>query len=261
VTNLSGIRRILLPLAATAAFIALWQVSTQWLGVPSYLIPSPYSVMMALRVGLIQGTLWPHIWATFSALSLGYVVGCAGALALAALMSEIPVIEQAFYPLIVAFQAVPKVAMAPVIIVWLGFGIESKVAMVALICFFPCFLNALLGLKSHNQNLVDLYRAFGANRGQIFCSVKLPSAAAAIFAGIEISVVLALLGVVMSELVASRAGLGHVIAAAGADFNVAMMFACIVILSVIGVIAAFLIATLRRKLVFWEGAGRPSTAR
>jgi NitT/TauT family transport system permease protein len=250
--------QILLPTLATVVLIAIWQVATEWLGIPSYLIPSPLKVLSALQSGLIQGTLWPHIWATFSAFLLGYLAGCIGALALAAIISEVSWLEQATYPLIVAFQAIPKVALAPVIIVWFGFGIESKIVMVGLICFFPCFLNALVGLKSHNHNLVDLYRAFGASRRQIFLSVKLPSAATTIFAGLEISVVLALLGVVMSELVASRAGLGHVIAAAGADFNVAMMFACIIILSVMGVLAAMLIAAVRRRVVFWERAGASS---
>jgi NitT/TauT family transport system permease protein len=244
--------RVLLPALATILLIAIWQVSTGLFDIPSYLIPSPLKVLAALHSGLIKGTLWPHVWATFSAFVLGYLAGCLGALLLATIISEVSWLEQAVYPLIVAFQAIPKVALAPVIIVWFGFGIESKIVMVGLICFFPCFLNALVGLKSHNENLVDLYRAFGAGRRQIFLNVKLPSAATTIFAGLEISVVLALLGVVMSELVASRAGLGHVIAAAGADFNVAMMFACIIILSIMGVLATMLIGAIRRQVVFWE---------
>jgi NitT/TauT family transport system permease protein len=246
------LRRILLPVLSTVILIVVWNYATQWFDVPSYLIPSPWSVLLALKSGLVDGVLWPHIWATTKALVLGYLLGCAAALVTAAVIAESRILEEATYPLIVAFQSVPKVALAPVLIVWFGFELESKVVMVALICFFPAFLNALIGLKSFDPNLVDLYRAFGASRLQIFLSVKVPSATGAIFAGLEISIVLALLGVVVSELVAARLGLGHVIAASGVDFNVAMMFACVVILSAMGVIASQIILAIHRRVAFWE---------
>lgn len=250
--NVARLRRIGLPVLTTAILIAVWNYATKWFDVPEYLIPSPWSVMLALKSGLIDGVLWPDIWATTKALVLGYVLGCVCALASAAVISESKLLEEATYPLIVAFQAVPKLALAPVLIVWFGFEIESKVVMVALICFFPTFLNALTGLRSFDPNLVDLYRAFGANRLQIFLSVKVPSATNAVFAGLEISIVLALLGVVVSELVAARAGLGHVIAASGVNFNVAMMFACVVILSAMGVIGSQIIVFAHRRVAFWE---------
>lgn len=248
--------RVVLPLIATALLIVIWHYSAVLFDVPAYLIPGPLDVAMALKAGLIDGTLWPHIWATLSAFVLGYLTGCAAAFVSAAIISESSLLEKALYPIIVAFQAVPKVALAPVIIVWFGFGIESKVVLVALICFFPAFLNTLLGLNSYSRNLGDLYRVFGANRLQIFMSVKLPAAAPVIFAGLEISVVLALLGVVMSELVASRAGLGHVIQSSGMDFNISMMFACVIVLAVMGVLASQVVVLVRRWVVFWERLGR-----
>jgi NitT/TauT family transport system permease protein len=243
---------ILLPLGTTVLFLVIWHHGVSWFDVPSYLIPTPLSVLLALKRGLLDGVLWPHIWATTAALLIGYVVGCASAILLAVLVSESSFLERAFYPLIVAFQSVPKVALAPIIIVWFGFELESKVVMVALICFFPCFVNALVGLKSCNPNLIDLYRAFGASRMQILFSVKLPSATSSIFAGLEISIVMALLGAVMSELVASSRGLGHVIEASSVDFNVAMMFACVIILAAIGVIASQIILAVHRRVAFWD---------
>ena len=199
-----------------------------------------------------RGSLWPDIGATTGAIVLGYLVGCALAFASAAIVSEFPLLDRAFYPLIVAFQSVPKVALAPVIVVWFGFDLGSKVVLIALICFFPCFVNTVIGLKSTPGDLVDLYRAFGAGRMQIFWSIKLPSATTAIFAGLEISVVLALLGAVVAEFVSSRRGLGHVIQAASADFNVALMFASIIVLSVIGVVSSQLIGMVRRRVAFWD---------
>jgi NitT/TauT family transport system permease protein len=246
------LRDILLPVATTALFIALWHYSVVWFEVPSYLVPTPAAVLLALKQGLIVGVLWPHIAATVTALALGYAVGSLSGLVLATLVSEYVLLERAVYPLIVAFQSVPKVALAPVIIVWFGFELESKVIMVALICFFPCFVNAVVGLKSCDPNLIDLYRAFGASRMQILFSVKWPSALSTVFAGLEISIVLALLGAVVSELVASRQGLGHVIEASTVDFNVAMMFACVIVLAAIGVIATQIITLIGRRVAFWE---------
>jgi NitT/TauT family transport system permease protein len=245
-------RDILLPLATTALFIAFWNYSIVWFDVPNYLVPTPYAVLLALKEGLIDGMLWPHIGATVLAVVLGYVAGCATALFLATFVSEYVILDRALYPLVVAFQSVPKVALAPLIIVWFGFELQSKIVMVALICFFPCFVNAVIGLKSCNPNLLDLYRAFGASRLQILFSVKWPSALSTIFAGLEISVVLALLGAVVSELVASRRGLGYVIQASTVDFNMAMMFACIIILAAIGVISTQLITWTRRRIAFWD---------
>jgi NitT/TauT family transport system permease protein len=246
------VRDIALPVGVTILFIAAWDIGITLFHVPDYLIPTPWAVLLALKQGLIGGVLWPHIWATTSALILGYIAGCTLALVLATFVSEFVLINRAFYPLIVAFQSVPKVALAPLIIVWFGFELESKVVMVALICFFPCFVNAVVGFRSCNPNLIDLYRAFGASRFQILFSVKWPSALSTIFAGLEISIVLALLGAVVSELVASRRGLGHVIEASTVDFNVAMIFACVIVLAAIGVISTQLIMFLRRKIAFWD---------
>jgi NitT/TauT family transport system permease protein len=243
---------VLIPSVTALLFLVVWQVGVGLLTVPSYLIPTPLAVLSMLYTGLFNGFLWPHIGATVSAILLGYAVGCVLAFIAAAAVSEFSLLERAFYPLIVAFQSVPKVALAPVIVVWFGFDLASKVVLIALICFFPCFVNTVVGLKSCPTDLIDLYRAFGANRAQIFWSIKVPSALTSIFAGLEISVVLALLGAVVAEFVSSRNGLGHVIQAASADFNVALMFASIVILSLIGVLSSQFIAGIRRRVAFWE---------
>ncbi|MBX3518642.1 MAG: ABC transporter permease [Xanthobacteraceae bacterium] len=250
---------LLLPIATIAILVLIWHFGIKIFQVPAYLVPPPGAVLEALQRGLIGGTLWPHIVATVTAIISGYLVGCIMALLLSALISEFDVLERAVYPVIVAFQSIPKVALAPILVVWFGFDLGSKVVMVALICFFPCFVNTSIGLKSYNPELIDLYRAMGASRWQIFWRVKVPSAAGHIFAGLQISVVLALLGTVVAELVASRRGLGHVIAAAGLDFDVAMMFACVVILATIGVLASQLIQLIHRRVVFWESRSAATT--
>lgn len=243
---------VALPLATVMLLLLLWKLSLEWFSVPTYLVPPPESVLVALRKGLIGGTLWPHIGATSLAVAIGYLLGCCLAFVCAAVMSESELVERATYPIIVGLQSIPKVALAPLLIVWFGFGLESKVVLVALMCFFPCFVNTVVGLKSYDRNLAALYRAFGSGRFDIFWSVKLPSALGHIFAGLQVSIILAILGAVVSELISSKFGLGNVIQAAAMNFDVAMMFACVIILSVMGILATQAVKSLHRRLVFWE---------
>lgn len=245
--------RIFLPLVALAILLLVWHFSIRWWDIQTYLVPTPLSVAAELVSGLLEDRLlWLHIGTTLLEILCGYVVGCAAALITAAIFSEFEPMEWTFYPLIAGIQSIPKVALAPILMVWFGFEIESKIILVALICFFPTFVNAFTGFRSSNPDLVDLYRAFGAGRWRIFFAVKLPSAAGHIFSGLEISVVLALIGAVFAELLSSRNGLGHVIAASASNFNVAMMFACAILLALIGIGLTQIIRQARRRLAFWE---------
>jgi len=241
-----------LPFATVVLLLLFWKFGIVWFAVPDYLLPPPEVVVKALKTGLIDGTLWPHIWATFQAVAIGYVIGCAAAFVAAAAMSESSILERAFYPVIIGLQSIPKVALAPLLIVWFGFGLESKVVMVSLMCFFPSFVNTVTGLKSYDRNLADMYRAFGSRRWDIFFSVKLPAALGHIFSGLQVSVILAILGTVVTEIISSKRGLGNVIQASALNFDVGTMFACVIILSAMGIIASQTIKYLHHKLVFWE---------
>jgi len=249
---------VVLPLLAALVLLVFWNYGIEIFSVPEYLVPKPGSVARALHQGLIGGTLWPHIGATFLAVSVGYVIGCSAGFLVASLLSESRTAERALFPIFIGFQSIPKVAVAPLLIVWFGFGIESKIVIVVLISFFPCFVNSLSGLKSYDRNLADLYRAFGAGKMDIFLSVKVPAALGQIFAGLQIAVVLAILGAVVSELISSRRGLGHVIQASALNFDVATMFACIIVLAVMGVAATQTVKFVQRRAVFWERADDPS---
>ena len=152
----------------------------------------------------------------------------------------------------------PKVALAPLLIVWFGFGLASKVVLVALICFFPVFVNVLTGLRATRPDLIDLYRAFGSSRWRIFWDVRLPSAAGSIFAGLQVALVMALLGAVVGEFVAAQEGLGSLIQASSLNFEVPVMFACILTLAAMGAIANTIVRFVQRRVVFWEGAGGSS---
>lgn len=242
----------LYPVISLTVFLAAWEAAVDWLKVPTYLLPPPMAVARTLWDGYIGGSYWPHFFTTLYEVVVGYFVGCSAALLLGAAVAEWRLVERLVVPYVVALQSTPKVALAPLLIVWFGFGVESKVALVVLICFFPVFVNSVAGFRSANPDLLDLYRVFSASRLHTFIHVKLPAAASAIFAGLQIAVVLALIGAVVGEFVTAKQGLGFLIQAASLNFEVPTIFAAIVTLALLGIVSTSLIRLAYRRIVFWE---------
>lgn len=250
---------VVYPLITFAVFILLWEGAIVFFEVPNYIVPRPAVVLTSFLRGYLDGSLWPHLFFTTKSIVFGYVLGCSAAFCLGALLAESRTAEMFLYPYIVALKSTPKVALAPLIIVWFGFGIESKIVMVALVCFFPVFVNTLVGIRQANRDQIDLLRVYSASRLHIFLNVKLPSALGIIFAGLQIAVVLGLIGAIVAEFISSREGLGYVISSNSFDMNLGMMFAAIVSLSIIGVAGSSLIRYAQSKIVFWEADARKDT--
>jgi NitT/TauT family transport system permease protein len=243
---------VLYPLIALAVVVAIWHASVVLLKIPNYLLPTPLAVASNIVGSFADGSIWPHIGYTLAATLIGYVIGCGLALVLGSILAESATFEKFVYPLIVALQAMPKVALAPLILVWFGFGLASKVVLVVLICFFPLFVNTIVGIRQADPELIDACRAFSASRWYVFFHVKLPAAASSIFAGLQIGVSLALIGAVVGEFVASQKGLGYLIAAATSNMAVSTMFAGVILLAVIGILGTEAVRWIHRKVVFWE---------
>lgn len=248
----SRLRRVLIPTVSVVVFVLLWHAAVVYFEVPTYLVPKPALVADAFWNGYVGGRFWPHLATTLWEMAAGYGIGCGIALVLGALVAEWETLEEILNPFVIALQSMPKVALAPLLLVWFGFGVTSKIILVALICFFPVFINAAAGFKSANPDLLRLYRAFSARRGRVFLSVKLPSAADSIFAGLQIAIVLALIGAVVGEFVSSRSGLGFLIQSSTLSFDVATMFAAIVSLSLIGIVLTGVLKMIQRRVVHWN---------
>ena len=240
------------PLIAFAVVIALWDLAISVLKIPNYILPKPEAVLSALQRGYVQGLFWPHFLFTFQSMLAGYVFGCSAAFALGCLFAESRAVERTLLPFVVALQSMPKVALAPLIIVWFGFGIESKIVMVALVCFFPMFINTVVGLKQTSPALLDLMTAFSASRWSVLVRIKIPSAAGHIFAGLQIAIVLGLIGAVVAEFVSSTKGLGHLINAAAVNLETNVMFAALISLAALGVAGSQAVRFLHAKIVFWD---------
>lgn len=244
--------RLVAPFITLAAVLAAWLLATRVFGAPPMLLPDPWVTWQGLAAALRSGELLADASATLFAAAAGYAIGAAVAFGLAALMALSRVAEHMLLVPVMAFQSIPKVALAPLIYLWVGFGAGSSITLVALACIYPVFVNSLAGLRNVDGNLLDLYRAAGATRVQTFFAVRLPAALPQVFVGLEVSIVFALLAAVVMELVAGERGLGVRIQAASATLDMATVFGAVAVLAVIGIVASALLRALRRKLVFWQ---------
>jgi len=247
---------LLPPLVTLVLILGVWQYATGPGGMPSYLLPGPLPVARAVWNGVVGGEFWPHILFTLTSTLTGFAIGSVLAIIVGTMVAESRLFERFVYPYIVAVQAMPKVALAPLILVWFGFGLASKVVLVALICFFPLLVNTITGIRGADRELIEMARSFSRSRLFVFLHVKLPAAAPGIMAGLQIGIVLALIGAIVGEFVASDRGVGYLIGSATVNMNVTVMFAGVLILAVIGTVGSAIIRALHRRIVFWEADPR-----
>ncbi|MEP6971593.1 MAG: ABC transporter permease [Betaproteobacteria bacterium] len=224
--------------------------------VPDYLLPQPLQVAAALIANIMDGTIWAQLKPTLIATAIGYLASAAIAIFFAALISESRWAERALLLPLVAVQATPKVAIAPLVFLWAGFDIGGNVVLVALICFFPIFTNALAGFRAVDPNLVDLFRAAGASRAHIWRHVKLPGSLVHLFAGLEVAVAFALIGCVVMEFISSTRGMGFLIQDASTRFDLPLSFGGLLVLGVVGLLCNAAVRLLRTRLLFWDGGHR-----
>ena len=253
---MAGLRDFALSAAVGIPLLLAWEAIVDALRMPSYMLPAPSAVVMALARGIAGGIYPPHLEATLSAMLSGYAIGTTLGILLGAAIAEAKLLERILLPYIVALQSVPKIALAPLFVMWFGYGLSSKVVMVTLMCFFPLMVNTMTGLMTADRDRIDMLRAMTGTRWQVFRYVKLPSAASHIFAGLQVAVVMALIATLVAEFVGSDFGLGNLIEASQSALDTAGMFAVLAILAAIGLIASAAMRWLHRRVVFWERAER-----
>ncbi|MDJ0388764.1 ABC transporter permease [Roseomonas sp. E05] len=231
--------------------LALWEAGVRLSGVSPLILPAPSAVWFALLDGFRSGQFLTHGWVTLSEVLGGFVLGGGGGLLLGCLIGRFPLLERVIYPSIVAFQTVPKVAIAPIVVIWFGFGLASKVAMAAMIAFFPVIANTLVGLRVTPAEQIEMMVAFAGSRGQIFWKLRMRNALPYIFAGLDIAIVLAVIGAIVGEFVGAQGGLGYLILQRNFTMDMAGMFAILVVLAAIGMILHGLTRWVQRKVIFW----------
>ncbi len=250
----TGWLRFALPVLAVAVLLGAWQLWIELGNVKPYLAPSVPSVAKSMVTQV--GPLLPDTWVTLKEILLGFALSVAVGIPLAVALVSSRLFEMAFYPLLVIAQVVPKVAIAPLVIVWIGFGISSKVLIAFMIAFFPIVIDAMVGLRSVELEKLYLAQSMGASRLQTFFKIRLPQALPSIFSGLKLSITFAVIGAVVGEFVSSDAGLGHVILTSSSTYDTTLMFTGVGYLTIIGLVLYFAIELAERWLLPWHVSRR-----
>jgi NitT/TauT family transport system permease protein len=211
-------------------------------------------VFTALWRGITSSLYVDHIWITLSETLLGFIVGTSLAFLFGTVIALSRPVEYFLYPFIVMFQSMPKVALAPLIIVWFGLGLMSKVVNAALVAFFPLMVNTIVGLRSAEEDKVNLMKSLAATKTQIFWMLQLPNAMPYIFAGLEIAMIFALIGAIVAEFVGAQSGLGMLIQSMNFTMDVAGQFSVLLLLSLLGLLLNGIVIGVRRRVLFWDAS-------
>lgn len=248
---LEGLKGALLPALFAVAVVIGWEVASRVGVFNELVVPSALDTFDALFDLLGADYLPEHVISTVQATVAGFLLGSFVAFAIGSAAVLAPLLGRAIYPTVVALQMLPKVALAPVFIAWLGFGLAPKVVMAATICFFPVLVNTAVGLTTVSRDEVLLFRSLRASRWQEFREFRLPSAAPEIFAGLKTAMSIALIGAIVLELVGTKTGLGTLIARFSASLDIARTFAVLMLLVAIGLVLYAIVEVVDRKVVFW----------
>jgi NitT/TauT family transport system permease protein len=252
------------PASTLVVVLAAWQGATQGGLVPPYILPSPTAI--AWRLVESGPLLFPHTVVTATEIVLGFLLAVVGGVALAVATAYIPAFERAIYPWIVASQAIPKVAVGPLFVLWLGYGLLPKVLIAFLIAFFPIMVDTVIGLRSVEPESRFLLRSMGARRWKTFIYLNLPNALPNIFAGMKVAITLATVGAIVGEFIGANEGLGYVLIFANGTFDTPLIFAALVLISLLAVILYMIVAVLENFAIWWHVSKRqpshmPLTAR
>jgi putative hydroxymethylpyrimidine transport system permease protein len=247
---MTWLRRWAPPCLLVGIGLLVWEGAVRINGTPAWLLPAPTAIGRALIED--RGLLAHHAWVTLQEILAGFAVALVAGVAIAVAIDASGLVERTLYPVVIASQAIPIVALAPLLLVWFGYGLAPKVIVIALVAVFPIVVTTADGLRSTDREALDLVRTMGAGRFQRFRLVKAPSALPALFSGARIGVSVAVIGAVFGEYVGAKAGLGYLMNISSGQLRTARVFASIAILAAIAMVLFGLVVLLERLLLPWR---------
>jgi NitT/TauT family transport system permease protein len=242
--------RYLLPTLWFAGFLLLWQFGVRLGGIPTYVLPAPTDFLGAMYRG--AHLIWPQAVTTTWLILVGFFLGAVPAVPIGFLVATVPLLERTLYPLLVFINVIPKIALIPVLVVWYGFGAEPKIILAAISVFFPVMVDSMTGFKAIDRRIFYISRSMGASPLQTLRYFRVPYALDYIFTGLKIAIVLAVTVVVVTEFVGSNEGLGYLILRGSINSDIAMMFASLVVASLIGVALFYIVEFAEARLMPWK---------
>jgi NitT/TauT family transport system permease protein len=251
--TLRDLRTAFYPVLGVAVMLALWQLYVSAFGINRIVLPGPLDITRAAIAN------WPILmretWPTFLESVLGFALAVAIGIPVAVCVASSRVLNLTLYPILIATQSVPKVAVAPIILVWFGLGLQSKLVIAFLVAFFPIVVDTATGMRATPAGLIELARSLRASRLQIFLKVQFPAALPSIFAGAKVAVTLAVIGAVIGEFVGSLNGLGNLLLTANSQLDSPLAWAALVWLSVLGIVLFAAVVAVERLVMPWSEAG------
>jgi len=251
--TLRDLRTAFYPVLGVAVMLALWQLYVSAFGINRIVLPGPLDITRAAIAN------WPILmretWPTFLESVLGFALAVAIGIPVAVCVASSRVLNLTLYPILIATQSVPKVAVAPIILVWFGLGLQSKLVIAFLVAFFPIVVDTATGMRATPAGLIELARSLRASRLQIFLKVQFPAALPSIFAGAKVAVTLAVIGAVIGEFVGSLNGLGNLLLTANSQLDSPLAWAALVWLSVLGIVLFAAVVAVERLVMPWSKAG------
>ena len=238
---------------------AVWEIGVRLFDVASYLLPAPSLILAEFSERWAY--VLEHTWVTTSEIIAGYLLAVAVSIPLAVYVAYFPTMERTIYPIIVFLQIVPKIAIAPLFIIWFGFGFTPKVLLVFLLSFFPIVVSSISGFKSIDEETMELARSTGASPWTIFRKIRLPHALPSIFTGLKVAAALSSTAAVVAEFVASDKGLGYLLLRYNGDLETPMVFATIIVLSIVGLIVYYAVEMLEKVAIPWHVSQRGDQGR
>ncbi|MHB8194336.1 MAG: ABC transporter permease [Bellilinea sp.] len=242
---------IFVPTVTLVGLVGIWQLATVLFKVPGWLLPAPSDIF---KVFFEWPDLWKHTWVSLWETLGGFGLSVLLGIPLAVAIMTSPILRNAIYPLLLVTQSIPKIAIAPILLVWIGYGGMTKIVVAFLVAFFPIVVDTAQGLNSASPQLLDLARQLNASKLQVFAKIRFPSAMPHIFSGLKVAISLSVIGAVVAEFIASSEGLGYMVLTASAHFRTDAAFAAMIILSIMGIALFFLFDRMEKIVIPWYGS-------
>lgn len=228
----------------------MWELATRWMSVPVYILPSP--LVIIVKIIETWAVLADHAWASVQEILLGFGLSIVVGIPLAVAIVYSRIFERVAFPLMVSLQTVPKVALAPILVMWFGYGLLPKVLVAFLISFFPIVMNTVIGMRSVEKEMIYLAQSMGAGHLQTFIKIRLPKALPNIFGGFKVGMGLAVIGAIVGEFIAAEKGLGYLMLVAQVRLDSPLLFACVVMLSLLGILLFNGVVAIERLVIPWH---------
>lgn len=242
-----------LPVIATmVAFFGAWEGGVRHFEIPQYILPAPSVIVLRFARDVVDKAMWESTAVTLVEVLAGFALAALSGLLIGSLVALNRVAEKIAYPYILAVQTIPKVAIAPLLVIWAGYGIQSKIITAALVGFFPILVNVISGLKSVESNRLLLMRSLKASAWQTFVKVRLPAMLPYYFAGLEIGIVFAMIGAIVGEFIGATTGLGTMIIIRQGAIDVAGVFSILIFLSALGIALNLILKGIAGRYIAWS---------